>query len=166
MGLSVLSYVNYTFSLILTYMCVVHIYRPVIIIIYCHIIQTFLKCWNLKSGCILIMLYIRIICSHSKVTLLYMICIHVLCIFPVQLNLVFSCADKLSQDQCHIGSYTKITWDSSKRNGFIEFMENSSQFLRNTVDEIVSANIGLNDGIDLISKHTYNISSNMFGETK
>jgi len=95
-----------------------------------------------------------------------MICIHVLCIFPVQLNLVFSCADKLSQDQCHIGSYTKITWDSSKRNGFIEFMENSSQFLRNTVDEIVSANIGLNDGIDLISKHTYNISSNMFGETK
>ena len=52
--LSVLSYVNYTFSLSLTYMCVVHIYRPVIIIIYCHIIQGFLKCWNLKSGCIVV----------------------------------------------------------------------------------------------------------------
>ena len=80
----------------------------------------------------------------------------------VQLNLVFSCANKLSQDECHTDSYTKITWDSSKRNGYIESVENNSQFLRNTEDEIVSANIDLNDGIDLI----YNISSNTFGETK
>ena len=78
----------------------------------------------------------------------------------------FSCADKLSEDECHIGSYTKITWDNSKRSGFIESMENSSHVLRNTVDEIVSVIIELNDGTDLISKHTYNISSNMFGETK
>ena len=85
---------------------------------------------------------------------------------PVQLNLAFSCADKLSQDQCRIGSYTKITWNSSTRNGCIESMENSSHFLRNTVDEIVSANIELNDGIDLSSKHIYDISSKVFGETK
>ena len=84
----------------------------------------------------------------------------------VQLNLVFSCANKLSQDECHTDSYTKITWDSSKRNGFIESMENSSHLLHNMVDEIVSANIELNDGIDLISKHIYNISSKIFGETK
>ena len=45
-------------------------------------------------------------------------------------------------------------------------MENSSHFLRNTVDEIVSANIELNDGIDLSSKHIYDISSKVFGETK
>ena len=34
------------------------------------------------------------------------------------------------------------------------------------IDEIVSANIELNDGIDLISKHIYNISSKIFEETK
>ena len=45
-------------------------------------------------------------------------------------------------------------------------MENSSHFLRNTVDEIVSANIELNDGIDLSSKQIYDISSKVFGETK
>ena len=45
-------------------------------------------------------------------------------------------------------------------------MENRSHFLLKTVDEIVSANIELNDGIDLISKHIYTISSKIFGETK
>ena len=45
-------------------------------------------------------------------------------------------------------------------------MENSSHVLRNTVDEIVSANIELNGGIYLISKHIYNISSKIFRETK
>jgi len=45
-------------------------------------------------------------------------------------------------------------------------MENSSHFLCNTVDEIVSANIELNNGINLISKNIYNISSKIFGETK
>ena len=45
-------------------------------------------------------------------------------------------------------------------------MENSSHVLRNTVDEIVSDTIELNDGIDLISKHLNNISSKIFGETK
>ena len=45
-------------------------------------------------------------------------------------------------------------------------MENSSHLLHNMVDEILSANIELNDGIDLISKHIYNISSKIFVETK
>ena len=78
----------------------------------------------------------------------------------------FSCADKLSEDECHTGSYTKITGDNSKRSGVIESMENRSHFLLKTVDEIVSANIELNDGIDLISKHIYTISSKICGETK
>ena len=48
-----------------------------------------------------------------------------------------------------------------------QLMENSSQFfLRNTVDEIVSANIELNDGINLTSKPIYTFSSKIFGETK